>query len=245
MTKDEKPQYEVETKGENGWEPFTEADFATLHNDLDTLDGWTLIKDKKGIKSYFCELKGTDCIKAKVNTTFNVSAATLYDVLADPDYRTQWDETVLANEVVEKINKSNEICYFASKFPAPLSDRDWVLKTVYDIRTMENGLKQYIIMDRSVVDEKVPPKKKFERAHSFIIGYRVRELPKSEGETEDKCVLDYISSNDFQGKIPKSIVNMAIKKMGPACLVKLGEVAKDYPAWKEKHNPENKPWTLV
>lgn len=242
MTKDEKPEYYVETKGENGWEPYVEEDIDILHKELDTFDGWTLIKDKKGVKSYFSEQKGTDCIKAKVNTTFDVPAATLYDVLADPEFRTKWDETVLANEVIEKINKSNEICYFASKFPAPLSDRDWVLKTLYDIRTLDNGLKQYIIMDRSVADENVPPKKKFERAHSFIIGYRVRELPKGE-DGKERCVLDYISSNDFQGKIPKSIVNMAIKKMCPACLERVAAAAVEYPAWKAEHNPDKKPWT--
>lgn len=241
MPKDEKPEYYVETKGENGWEPYVEDDFVILHKELDITDGWTLIKDKKGVKSWFCEQKGTDCIKAKVSTTFNVSAATLYDVLADPEYRTKWDDSVLANEVIEKIDKCNEICYFASKFPAPLSDRDWVLKTVYDIRTLDNGLKQYIIMDRSVADDNTPPKKKFERAHSFIIGYRVREIPKAE-DGSDMCSLDYISSNDFQGKIPKSIVNMAIKKMCPQCLARVAEVAKEYPAWKAEHNPDNKPW---
>lgn len=240
---DKKPDYYVETKPEGGWEPYTDDDLLILHKELDVYEGWTLIKDKKGIKSWFSEQKGTDSIKAKVSTTFSgFSAATLYDVLADPEYRSQWDDTVLSNDVTEHINKANEICYYAAKFPAPLTDRDWVLKTMYDIRTMENGLQQYIIMDRSVLDESIPPKKKFVRAHSFLIGYRVRELPKGEDGAE-RCSLDYISSNDFQGKIPKSIVNFTIKKACPACIDKVAKASKEYPAWKAQHNPENKPWT--
>lgn len=45
----------------------------------------------------------------------DVDAATLYDVLHDPEFRKTWDHTMLDGAEICAINPNNDIGYYASK----------------------------------------------------------------------------------------------------------------------------------
>lgn len=53
----------------------------------------------------------------KVHTVFhNVTPATVFDVLHDPDYRKEWDEYMVASIEIGYLNPNNDVGYYACKF---------------------------------------------------------------------------------------------------------------------------------
>lgn len=52
----------------------------------------------------------------KVHTVFhNVTPATVFDVLHDPDYRKEWDEYMIASIEIGYLNPNNDVGYYACK----------------------------------------------------------------------------------------------------------------------------------
>lgn len=131
------------------------------------------------------------------------------------------------------INKHTEVGYYSAKMPTPVSNRDFC-----NLRTWraDSARKEYIIFNFSVIHKDCPEKKGFVRARSLKSGYLVRET--EDGGSE----FYYYSQSDPKGWIPTWVINMLMTKLPPKILDKLHDVSVAYPAWKEKHQPDHKPW---
>lgn len=52
----------------------------------------------------------------KIHAVFhNITPATVFDVLHDPDYRKEWDEHMLASVEIGYLNPNNDVGYYACK----------------------------------------------------------------------------------------------------------------------------------
>jgi hypothetical protein len=51
-----------------------------------------------------------------------------------------------------------------------------------------------------------------------------------------------LTQNDPKGWIPNWLTNWVTKTFAPKVVGKLEKACQSYIAWKEKHNPEKKPW---
>jgi hypothetical protein len=57
----------------------------------------------------------------------DVTAATLYDVIHDPVYRSTWDPNILEGKEICRIDNCNDIGYYASKYRNLSTQRDEVM----------------------------------------------------------------------------------------------------------------------
>jgi len=195
--------------------------------------GWEVCFDEKGVKVWDMKSENSDINTVKVRTIFkNIEALTLYDVFHDAEYRRQWDENMIDGHEFEQLDKNNDIGYYSVKFPAPLTNRDFVNQRAW--RVKDN--KSYVIKNHSVNYPPCPEKKGLIRARSLRTGYYLFAL--EGGNTQ----LIYVTQTDTKGNIPSMVSNFVTKKFAPKIITKIEKAAQEYPAWKAKHNPESHPW---
>ncbi|XP_035681930.1 START domain-containing protein 10-like [Branchiostoma floridae] len=195
-------------------------------------DGWEQKYNKHGTVVY-AKLQEASSVKLlKVSVTFKkVCAATLYDVLHDPEYRKMWDPNMIDAYEICQLNPNNDVGYYSWKCSPPLKNRDFVTLRSW----LETGT-EYMIINHSVNHQKVPPKKGFVRGISLLSGYLIRPL------TSDSCHFTYLTQMDPRGSLPKWVVNKATQFYAPRMMQKIHKAAMKYPAWKSQHKPAWKPW---
>eukprot|EP01091_Cochliopodium_minus_P020980 TRINITY_DN9383_c1_g1_i1.p1 TRINITY_DN9383_c1_g1~~TRINITY_DN9383_c1_g1_i1.p1 ORF type:complete len:216 (-),score=66.82 TRINITY_DN9383_c1_g1_i1:73-720(-) len=209
--------------------PFTEEDykyFIGLAEEDHTVSPWT-----ESYKGDFIYVYKRPDDKATINLVKviakfdGVEAKTLFDLLNDHAYRKVWDQNMIEGNIIEMLNETNEIGYYAAKVPSPLANRDFVTHRTWR-GDDEKG--RYIIFNRSAEHPKKPVDKNFVRGHSFCTGYLI-------DRDEGGCKLRYITQSDPKGWIPNWVTNTVTSKVAPGVLEKLYEAAKKYPEYlKEK-----------
>lgn len=210
----------------------TDEDFDYFIQICETDEGWNVCFDEKGVKVWDQEVKNSDINTVKVRTTFkDIEALTLYDVFHDAEYRREWDENMIDGHEFEELDKNNDVGYYSVKCPNPLTNRDFVNQRSWRVKG-----NTYVIKNHSVNYPKCPEKKGFIRARSIRTGYYVTRLE------EGGCRLNYMTQSDPKGAIPSFISNTVTRKLAPKIVGKIEKAAKEYPAWKAKHNPEKHPW---
>ncbi|KJE95795.1 hypothetical protein CAOG_06210 [Capsaspora owczarzaki ATCC 30864] len=176
----------------------------------------------------------------RVQTIFSdIPASVLYDALHDPDYRKVWDDNMIQGFDLFHLDANNDVGYYAARLPAPLKNRDFLNQRSWFAAADGS---EYIIMNHTVAHDECPPKKEFIRAVSILTGYLVRPSGESSSSSSSGCQLTYITQTDPRGSIPKALVNKGAAAFAPKIMTKLYETSKKYPAWKEKNNPDHKPW---
>src|SRR6478752_5949430 len=95
---------------------------------------------------------------------------------------------------------------------------------------------EYIIMNHSVPHPDCPEKKGFVRGISIRTGYLMRI--RAEGGVH----FMYYSQSDPKGWIPSGIINWLMTQLAPKIVGKFHKAAQNYTEWKDKHDPQNKPW---
>jgi len=228
------------------WLPATEEEYDKVEAMVRGTEGWELYKEQETCTVYVKKTKVSDVLIMKLISDklfVDISPETLFDVLEDPDYRHDWDESCIECTTLVRIDNRNEVNYYSARCPAPLSNRDWINRFGATIRTVEGETsKKYILFNRSIIYPPCPPKKGFERAISFITAYVIEPLHTPEHPDFTGARILYMTHNDWNGWIPSGIVNMVMKSMIPSVLNKLREACLKYPKWKAEHKPDEKPW---
>jgi len=210
----------------------TDEDFDEFIRLCEEEKGWEVCFDEKGIKVWDQKVANSDINMVKVRTVFkDIEGLTMYDVFHDAEYRREWDENMIDGHEFEELDKNNDVGYYSVRCPNPLTNRDFVNQRAWRVKA-----NTYVIKNHSVTYPKCPEKKGFIRARSIRTGYYVVAL-ESGG-----CQLIYMTQSDPKGAIPSFISNTVTKKLAPKIVGKIEKAAKDYPAWKAKHNPEKHPW---
>ncbi|XP_055034708.1 START domain containing 14 [Misgurnus anguillicaudatus] len=169
-------------------------------------------------------------IKCRITIT-DVSAAIMYDVLHDSQYRKTWDPTMLESFDIARLAPNVDVGYFSWLCPKPLKNRD-----VVTLRSWQASEDEYVIVNFSVKHPKYPPRNNLVRAVSLLTGYLIQRTG------EKSCVFTYLSQADPRGSLPKWVVNKASQVLAPNVLRSVHKAGQNYPAWKAANSPDYKPW---
>ncbi|XP_028816206.1 START domain containing 14 [Denticeps clupeoides] len=161
----------------------------------------------------------------------DVSAATMYDVLHDGQYRKKWDPTMLESSDIARVSANADVGYFSWLCPKPLKNRD-----VVTLRSWKVTDEEYMIVNHSVKHPKFPPRKDLVRAVSILTGYLIKPTG------PNSCLFTYLSQADPKGSLPKWVVNKASQVLAPKVLKCVYKAGQTYPAWKQQNSPDQKPW---
>lgn len=216
--------------------PADDEDFRRLKKLAESNEGWSLVYNKE---SLWVWTKTNDVSSFKVlkikGVYPDVKVSTLYDVIQDPSYRKIWDPTIIEGREICRIDANNDIGYYAMQLPKPLANRDFVT-----LRSWLDLGKEKIIVNHSVNHASVPPTKSFVRGISYITGYLIKAT--SENPDLPGCELIYVTQSDPKGNLPSWVVNKATQWLAPKVISKLHKASLGYEEWKEKNNPQFKPW---
>ncbi|XP_066504669.1 START domain containing 14 [Hoplias malabaricus] len=169
-------------------------------------------------------------IKCKIAIT-DVSAATMYDVLHDNQYRKTWDPAMLESFEIARVAPNADVGYYSWLCPRPLKNRD-----VITLRAWQASEDEYVIVNYSVKHPKYPPRKDLVRAVSLMTGYLVKPTG------PNSCSFTYLSQADPKGSLPKWAVNKASQVLAPKVMKSVYKAGQNYHTWKALNNPEHKPW---
>ncbi|XP_032384518.1 START domain containing 14 [Etheostoma spectabile] len=215
-----------------------EAAFADFRKQCLSTDNWYCKYDKNGMQvlveaSPVNKGNGVPKVhKIKCKMTINdVSAATMYDVLHDGQYRKTWDPAMLDSFDIARLSANADVGYYSWICPQPIKNRD-----VVSLRSWQVTEDEYIIFNFSVKHLKHPPRKDLVRAISILTGY----LIKSTGP--NSCTFIYLSQADPKGSLPKWVVNQASQVLAPRVMRCVHKAGQMYPEWKQQNSPDRKPW---
>lgn len=169
-------------------------------------------------------------IKCKM-TIKDVSAATMYDVLHDGQYRKEWDPAMYESFDIARLSANADVGYYSWICPKPIKNRDVV--TLRSWQVMDD---EYIIVNFSVKHPKYPPRSSLVRAVSILTGYYI----KSTGP--NSCIFIYLSQADPKGSLPKVVVNKASQVLAPRVMKSVHKAGQNYSEWKQQNSPDHKPW---
>eukprot|EP00066_Takifugu_rubripes_P005881 XP_003970238.1 PREDICTED: PCTP-like protein [Takifugu rubripes] len=214
-----------------------EAVFADFRRQCLSTDNWVNKYDSNGMQVWVevpakKENRGSKIHKIKCKIVIrDVSAATMYDVLHDNQYRRDWDPNMEDSYDIARLSANADVGYYSWRCLKPLKKRD-----VLTLRSWKVTDDEYVIVNFSVKHPKYPPTSKFVRAVSILTGYFI----KATGPTS--CVFTYLSQADPKGLIPKVVVNTATQMLAPKVMKCVHKAGQDYSAWKENNSPQHKPW---
>jgi hypothetical protein len=212
-----------------------DADFEKLRTLCLVHEDWKQDYNKNTTTVWTRSSEQCDFKMIKIRGLFSdVSAATVFDVLNDPVYRTKWDFNMIEAYEVCQISPNNDIGYYAMK-AKPLKNRDFVTQRSW----LDLG-NEYLIFNHSVNHASLPPKKGFVRGISYLTGYHI--TPTTGSCDKNGVQIFYITQSDPKGKLPVWAVNKAAQILAPKVMSKLHKACKGYDGWKAKHNPGLKPW---
>ena len=93
-----------------------------------------------------------------------VSSVEFYNAQVNDQYRSVWDKSVSSLYVVDNITNNREIVYWATKFPFPLQDRDYVFERSH---LMDEKSHTIEIASRSITHKSKPEHPKFVRVCKY------------------------------------------------------------------------------
>ncbi|XP_054647655.1 START domain containing 14 [Dunckerocampus dactyliophorus] len=161
----------------------------------------------------------------------DVSAAVMYDVLHDSQYRKKWDHNMLDSFDIARVSACADIGYYSWRCPKPIKNRD-----VVTLRSWRVTDDEYVIINFSVKHPKYPPRSDMVRAISILTGYYIKPTG------PNSCIFIYLSQADPKGSLPKWLVNKASQVLAPRVLKSVHVAGQNYPVWKGQNSPDQKPW---
>ncbi|RUS76151.1 hypothetical protein EGW08_016094 [Elysia chlorotica] len=209
-----------------------DADFRHFKSICEDNEGWKLEVNKNQTMVWTKANELSSFKMVKVRSVFDdLDAATLYDVLHDPEFRKTWDKAMLESGELCAINPNNDIGYYAIRTPGPMKNRDFVTQRSW----LDCGFEK-IIFNHSVNHSGRPMKKGVIRGTSYLTGYYIVKLD------VNKTQLTYVSQSDPKGNLPAWAVNKLTHMVAPKVIQRIYKAAKTYSSWKAKNRPGFKPW---
>lgn len=213
----------------------TAADCLKFRNFADSNDGFVLRYDDKNVLVWDKKVEGEAMRMLKTFAIFEgCPPSQLWDLLQESVYRLQWDSNCKKCRTVVRMDARNDICYYASKAPPGVSDRDVVCQRAWH----NAGDGEYVIMNTSVKHKSCPEKMSYTRAWSKLSGYLIRP------HGDNSSALVFISQTDMKGLIPSSVVNMVTQKFIPDTMTTLQRAAKGFPEFLAKQDKFEKDWDV-
>ncbi|XP_064185268.1 START domain containing 14 [Anguilla rostrata] len=219
-----------------------EADFSDFRKQCLSTEGWYSKYEKNGMEVWV-EMPSLTSTKGEKNNIQkvhkikcrmainDVSAAAMYDVLHDGQYRKSWDPTMLESFDIARVSANADVGYYSWICPKPLKNRD-----VVTLRSWQVNGDEYLIVNCSVKHPNYPPRKDMVRAISILTGYMVKATG------PNSCIFTYLSQADPKGSLPKWVVNRASQILAPRVMKCLHQAGQSYPEWKRQNSPDCKPW---
>ncbi|XP_076005215.1 START domain containing 14 [Genypterus blacodes] len=216
-----------------------EAFFAEFRKQCLSTENWSNKYEKNGMQVWIEVPPVTSTkrntqkihkIKCKM-VVKDVSAATMYDVIHDGQYRKQWDPTMLESYDVARLSANADVGYYSWLCPTPIMNRDVVTLRSWQVRDDE-----YLVVNFSVKHPKFPPRNDLVRAMSIQTGYFIKPTGLN------SCTFIYLSQADPKGSLPKLVVNSASQVLAPKVMKCVHKAGQNYPEWKRQNSPDQKPW---
>mmetsp|Transcript_6625 Transcript_6625/g.24780 ORF Transcript_6625/g.24780 Transcript_6625/m.24780 type:complete len:194 (-) Transcript_6625:6083-6664(-) len=172
-------------------------------------------------------MENSHITRVKARAIFpKITPDTLYSVLIHDEYVRSTDPNMHEWVILEEIDEANDISYYASKLPSIISffisPRDFLSLRGYG----QTGKDEYMIIMRSIEDDRMPPRKKWVRAHIIITGFLIRKHGAG-------CELIYMSQTDLKGKIPKKVINYSTSKFAPSIVRQFESDALKFREWEK------------
>lgn len=213
----------------------TKDDCLKFRNFADSDEGFQLRYDDKTVLVWDKKVEGESMRIVKTFSIFEgCSPQLLWDLLQESVYRLTWDVNCKKCRTVVRMNESNDICYYASRAPPGVSDRDVVCQRAWH----NAGGGEYVILNTSVKHYSCPEKMKYTRAWSILSGYLIRP------HGNNSCSLVFISQTDPKGLIPSKIINYVTQKFIPETVMALLRAAKGFPEWLAKQDKFERDWDV-
>ena len=183
---------------------------------------WELKKDKNDVKVYVREAADSPIKELKmafeVEANMNAIIALLQDVEAIPDWVYKCSEA----HVVKEVSAEEEYYYNRIDFPWPMSDRDFVVRSLLTRDPSNNTMRS----ESWIAPDMVPEKEGVVRIKELHLWWNF--IPKSNGVVH----IDYYLKSNPGGYIPAWMVNMAIDQ-GPLQTIKRFKKALKNPKYKD------------
>eukprot|EP00922_Rhytidocystis_sp_ex-Travisia-forbesii_P013761 GHVS01020557.1.p1 GENE.GHVS01020557.1~~GHVS01020557.1.p1 ORF type:complete len:327 (-),score=37.08 GHVS01020557.1:232-1212(-) len=176
------------------------------------------------------EKQGSSLLQYVASGTMPISAETLIALNMDNEYRSVWDENCLETTGLSRVNEYTEALYSVTKYPAPLSKRDYV----YHRRVMQfdNAI---VMASTAASTPEVPETWRKVRISSFQSITVVRPV------SETSCQLSLLYFEDPRAVVPNFVVNWITATALPNIIRKTIEAASNYPAQRLASVFENVP----
>eukprot|EP00331_Platyophrya_macrostoma_P005721 CAMPEP_0176419310 /NCGR_PEP_ID=MMETSP0127-20121128/7974_1 /TAXON_ID=938130 /ORGANISM="Platyophrya macrostoma, Strain WH" /LENGTH=314 /DNA_ID=CAMNT_0017799769 /DNA_START=143 /DNA_END=1087 /DNA_ORIENTATION=+ len=213
----------------------SKQDCLNFRNFADSDDGFVLRYDDKNVVVWDKKVEGESMRIVKVFSLFpDTAPEQLWDLLQESVYRLKWDLVCKKCKTIVRMDSRNDICYYASKCPPGVSDRDVVCQRGW--HNAGNG--EYVILNTSVKHNSCPEKLTYTRAWSKLSGYLIR--PHEKGSS-----LIFISQTDPKGLIPHALMNQLMTKFVPDTMCTLQRAAKGFPEFlKSEGDKFKRDWDL-
>eukprot|EP00116_Pleurobrachia_bachei_P000714 sb/3460976/ len=168
------------------------------HEMLDR-NGWTREVVQERLRIWKKNIPEEDLTLYKIFGEFdNVSAVEFYNAQVNDQYRAEWDRSVSSLYVVDNITNNREIVYWATKFPFPLKDRDYVFERAHAMND-----EQITISSRSITHKAKPLFGNFVRVYKYGSKLVIRSRSSDLYEKGMSYCLTYY--DDFGMPIPSQV----------------------------------------
>ncbi|KAF9354983.1 hypothetical protein BGX34_010712 [Mortierella sp. NVP85] len=186
---------------------FTEDQATAAMSELKNPDvaSWELFAETINFKVYRRGVGGSALKEYKVLGSYSdLPAKYLLRAYTDLNYRKTWDKNMAGWQKLEE-----DRLHFTSKFPWPLSPRDYV----YELRVQEFNGGVYCVNGKSVADPTMPEKSGTVRVDEYRQDVVIQPTEDGKG-----CNIWFGYFDNPKGNIPSSIVNWAARVGVPSFL---------------------------
>lgn len=190
------------------------------HDDILTSNGWTNEISQEKYRIWKKNIPEENVTLYKIFGSFDtVSAVEFYNAQVNDQYRSVWDKSVSSLYVVDNITNNNEIVYWATKFPFPLQDRDYVFERSHLMNEKSNTIE---IASRSITHKSKPLYPTFCR----VLKYGSKLVIRADKDLYQKgmsyCLTYY---DDFGMPIPNQVKDRLATTKIPEFLDKVHDAA--------------------
>ena len=160
---------------------------------------WKLMRNEDGIRAYARSIPGSKLLELKAITIIDAKMEVVGEVLRDVPSNTEWMADCSEARIVHLISRKEMIVHTTMDFPAPVSDRDLVVRS---LTTYLLDRARGIVTLTSVVDPAAPERSGVVRMTNFSGEYVLEYI------SRDKTGVIYSYRADPGGNIPTFLVNI-------------------------------------